>query len=590
MTAKKKAKGFSLRLGLLGIVAGCWVLPMVLVLSSLVYYTAESVRRQFDETTRATVTNAAISCRRGIREAVEASRGASYDNRIRDARLVYERTGGSQRLYDAVTGYLREKYQYDDNFMSAMVFFRDEPDSVYYTFNPLRGATYANVLEYRNNIHADVIESSRELGTGVAFINRDGGVYMVRNIVDQSFTPYATIVCEMNGETITGGFSGILWMTGATVYLNGTAVNANGNEAQISFAAAPGLPSGGQTVTDDEGVFRVYGRENTDAVDVLYAVEVDMRAFMRGFFSFTHVIYILLILTAPLIFLAVRFFFRNIFKPIGELTGAAGKIQEGELGYEIKDRPKNREFDYLTGAFNDMSARLKSQFERIYSEELALRDAKLMALQAQINPHFLNNTLEIINWELRLNNGDGVAKLIEALATMFDAATDRQNSPLVTLEQEMQYVDAYLYIVSQRFENRLTITKDIDGAALGCMVPRLIMQPIVENAVEHGVEGQPKGNIEISAKLIPGGVRLAVRNDTPMTDENRQLVERLLSPEYVPGGEDAHHVGIRNVNARLKMIFGEDAGLSVTGDADATVSCFTVPFSACSGLSNTAAQ
>lgn len=104
-------------------------------------------------------------------------------------------------------------------------------------------------------------------------------------------------------------------------------------------------------------------------------------------------------------------------------------IEEGKFGYQIEMKGNSKEFAYLTDAFNSMSAKLKYQFETIYSEELALKDARIMALQSQINPHFLNNTLEIINWEARINENYKVSQMIENSSgrnTFFDDSLRKQ--------------------------------------------------------------------------------------------------------------------------------------------------------------------
>ena len=113
-----------------------------------------------------------------------------------------------------------------------------------------------------------------------------------------------------------------------------------------------------------------------------------------------------------------------------------------------------------------MSERLKYQFDHIYEEEIALRDARIMALQSHINPHFMNNTLEIINWEARLGGNEKVSRMIEALATLMDAAMDRKKRTLVPLSEEMIYVNAYLYINSARFGKRLTVVKELDESIM----------------------------------------------------------------------------------------------------------------------------
>lgn len=576
---KQKRKGFSLNWGLLGIVVGCWLIPMLLTLAALSYYTARNMQKQFDDTVEASVTNSASTVRRTIRSAVTSSRAASYNTTIRDAYDRYLERGNRELLYKSVDFFLSQQYRYDDNFASAILFFTDEPSTLYYTLNITMDSSYQNITDYQSGAHDAVLGLAKDLDTKIAFYNSGGGIYMIRNLVDSDFKPYAVIVTQLNQDAVFGGFGSIAWETAATVYLNGVPFNANPSREGKPLAIPSGLKlSTGERVTVQNGSsIHVYGRESTDSVEILYAVEADMQVFLLGFINFAGIAYMLVFLLIPLLVLAVWFFYRNIFKPITALNSAAGAIQGGDLGYRIEDNVGNREFSYLVDAFNDMSVRLKQQFERIYSEELALRDARIMALQSQINPHFLNNTLEIINWEVRLGNNGKVSKMIEALATMLDAAMGRQSTPLVTLAQEMMYVDAYLYIISERFGKRLQVKKDIDATLLQYEVPRLIMQPIIENAVEHGVSRKQSGTIIIRAKNCGDFMRLEVDNNSPLSEKDAEIVAKLLSPDYDARVEGALHLGIHNVNLRLIMFYGEKSGLSITSDGNSTISAFSVP-------------
>lgn len=572
---KHKSKGFLLRRSLLGIVVGCWLLPMALTLAPLVYYTNQSVRRQFNETVRASILNAAATCRRNMSIVVEKSRSASYDGKIRSAFLRYKSTEVRQALYESISSYLNQNYRYDDNFLVTMIFLTEDPSYIYYTFNPLLNASYSSVTEYQRNTHDNVISVSKNLDTRIAFVNTNGNLYMVRNIVDSNFTPFAVIVSQINLDAMLGSFRNIVWETGAKIHFNGVAVDALSN-ADETWPEGPNLSPGEQEVINLNGKSLVYGRENTDAVDIRYIIEVDLQGFINGFFYFNNTVKVLLVLTIPLLAFAILFFYFNIFKPIDRLIFAAGNIQGGELGYQVEGKISNREFNYLREAFNSMSERLKEQFEHIYNEELALRDARITALQSQINPHFLNNTLEIINWEVRLGNNAKVLNMIEALATMLDAAMDRKSSPLVTLAQEMVYVDAYLYIISIRFGKRLTVKKEINPSLMRNLVPRFIMQPIIENSVEHGVSKMQSGIIEICAEEAEGGMILSIRNNSPMTEKDILTVEHLLSPDYNAKGEGYLHLGIYNVNLRLKMIYGEKSALKITSDGESTLATFFI--------------
>ena len=118
---------------------------------------------------------------------------------------------------------------------------------------------------------------------------------------------------------------------------------------------------------------------------------------------------------------------------------------------QLEPFDKNEEMGALIDTFNHMSGSLEESFNRIYVEEIAQRDATLKALQSQNNPHFLNNTLEIINWKARLSGNEEVSEMIGALSVMMNATMNRDNEMFVPLSEELCYVDAYLTIIRQRF-------------------------------------------------------------------------------------------------------------------------------------------
>jgi two-component system sensor histidine kinase YesM len=248
------------------------------------------------------------------------------------------------------------------------------------------------------------------------------------------------------------------------------------------------------------------------------------------------------------------------------LVAAAQEISEGNYGHQITTDATSLEFEYLEDAFNSMSDELKYQFETIFEEELALKDANIMALQSQINPHFLNNTLEIINWEARMSGADDVSGMIEALGTMLRATMNRKQRKFVTLSEELSYVEAYLYIISRRFGDRFKVYRDIDESLLQLEVPMLIIQPIVENAVQYGVEENREGMVAISIYSDEDKIIIDVKNDGVLSKEDRERIDFLLNGE--DKDENEHHVslGIRNVNRRIKIIYGVECGLTIEND------------------------
>ena len=314
-----------------------------------------------------------------------------------------------------------------------------------------------------------------------------------------------------------------------------------------------------------------------DSVDgaFLYMVSYDATAVGVEKRSITITFIILVVFLIPLILLMFSFFNRKINRPIKTLTEASKKISEGEYGTMV-DLPKGQggEIADLTRNFNKMSNKLGEQFNRIFVEEIALRDANIHALQSQINPHFLNNTLEIINWEARMNGQEKVSSMIEALSVMMSATMDRNRQSLIALSEELEYVDAYIYIIKCRYQDRFVFEEQIDKALLQVQVPRLIIQPVIENAVEYSYseDGYRRVRMEIEGSFDGKKVDMSIRIINPgvPSPEDFAKIKELLSDnmDIKPMEERSTRIGIRNVQRRLKILYGAESGLSIETDGN----------------------
>ena len=272
-------------------------------------------------------------------------------------------------------------------------------------------------------------------------------------------------------------------------------------------------------------------------------------------------------LILPLLAVVIALFTRHVSGPIQILAQANRQVQSGQWGYQIDSPPPNVEFEKLYTHFNGMSMELQNQFQRARLEQQATQRAQIKALQSQINPHFLNNTLEIINWEARMADNEQVSAMIEALSTMLDAALDRGGRTQIPLREEMGYVDAYLYISRERLGDGFHAYKEIDQTVLDQPVPRLILQPIVENAVEHGMDITEQGRLEVRLfEREDGYLCIEVEDNGHLTEEDRKRIDRILSQDIEPEKEKRVSLGIRNVDQRLKMIYGADCGLFIDSD------------------------
>lgn len=150
---------------------------------------------------------------------------------------------------------------------------------------------------------------------------------------------------------------------------------------------------------------------------------------------------------------------------------------------------------------------------------------------------------------------------------------DRKHRPLVHLSEELMYADAYLYIIGERLGKRLTVQKEIDDSLLDYYVPRLILQPIMENAVEHGIKPTQKGTIILRARQENHWLLLEVENDGVTTYEDLMKIQELLGEEQPSGNEKSTSLGIRNVHQRLRILYGPESGVVVKITKNGTTLC-----------------
>ena len=184
------------------------------------------------------------------------------------------------------------------------------------------------------------------------------------------------------------------------------------------------------------------------------------------------------------------------------------------------------------------------------------------AIRSKTNPHFLNNTLEVINWEARLAGDDRVSAMIEALSVMLNAALGRDGRSRIPLREELSYVDAYLYIISQRLGERLVISREIDETLLELSVPRLILQPLVENAVEHDLAQRHGGALSVRVYHVGDELVLETEHDGSLSREDQESIREMLVSSVVDT-EISGQVGLRNVRQRLELLYGQAGRLSI---------------------------
>lgn len=310
----------------------------------------------------------------------------------------------------------------------------------------------------------------------------------------------------------------------------GAAIYGEGSTSRMAFISPIACP--GWYLTCDTSLIEIVGNATYRAFNLLF-----------GWIA------MLLMVSLVMAYLVTR----GVTKPIAAMTGAVHKVAAGDFSVRMQV-PKEKEFWELTNAFNQMGSEIQRLIHENYAITLKETQSQLAALNLQLNPHFLYNSLNVMNLIALENDQKELAHLIAALSRMLQYAL-KQSNGLVSLREELDWLKSFLAVMEGRFEGMFHVEYDISEAALHCDVPKLILQPIVENCFVHGYIGSiPHGLIKLSAHLDGKNLRLAVEDNGRGMDVEKVLCEMREPPTDC-------HIGLSNAYQRMKLIYGEGADI-----------------------------
>lgn len=267
-------------------------------------------------------------------------------------------------------------------------------------------------------------------------------------------------------------------------------------------------------------------------------------------------------------------FMRNYSSRIDSIDASIHEVEKGNLDVRIPKFKQKDELTTIAENFNIMLDELNDYIDEFYVVNMNQQQAELKALQSQINPHFLFNTLEVIRMSAVIEGSKTSSQMIYHLSRLFRYTLEGKES--VPLYVELEHANQYLQLVQLQHPNKLSVVTDVPQHIRSITVQKLILQPIVENFMEHGFRKDRDNNqLEIKASEIDGKIKMTIKdNGSGITEERLKQVKEHLDDE----DDTLQSIGLKNVHQRLKMKYGEEFGLTLESiENEGTIVTIVIP-------------
>lgn len=269
---------------------------------------------------------------------------------------------------------------------------------------------------------------------------------------------------------------------------------------------------------------------------------------------------------------ASYYFSHSISNPITGLMSLMKRVENGNMKIQYKEQRKD-EIGKLGQTFNHMISKINSLISLNELQEKQKREAELRSLQAHIKPHFLYNTLDTINWMARKHGAKDVAEVVSSLSSLFRIGLSK-GKDIILVKEEIKHIESYLRIQKARYQEKLNYEIVVDPSIEEVKILKLVLQPIVENAIYHGIkERKGAGYIKIDIKEQDDSLYLMVSDDGKgISKENVYLLKEKLHTLTILDKKEKESIdfgyGMMNVQARIKLTYGKDYGITLESNAD----------------------
>ena len=289
---------------------------------------------------------------------------------------------------------------------------------------------------------------------------------------------------------------------------------------------------------------------------------VPYKSVMAETMAISGVMILAVVITLIVTLLLLNRILTGVVKPLKKLEKYMVQVNPDNMDQRMEILTDD-EIGHLSMKFNQMMDRIRNLKEQVIEEQEDKRKYELQALQAQINPHFLYNTLDSIIWMAETNDSNIVA-MTEALAKLFRISLNKGNEE-ISLERELEHVKNYLIIQSMRYADKFTYEISVDPGVERCRTIKLILQPIVENCIYHGIK-KKRGTGKITIRAYRREQNLIIEVSDDGCGMPKEICRKILSDEIESENISGSGIGVKNVNERIQLRFGKKYGLSYSSE------------------------
>lgn len=270
---------------------------------------------------------------------------------------------------------------------------------------------------------------------------------------------------------------------------------------------------------------------------------------------------LIFIIVVLMTFVSSSLFSYLFTKPAKKLAHAMKDFEDNAADFVFEPIEGSVEVNNLSDSFEHLVKRIQRLMEEVKNEETTLRKTELKALQAQINPHFLYNTLDSISWMCEEGKNEEAVAMVNALAKLFRISISRGHE-IIPIEKEVQHAECYLQIQKYRYTNHFDYEFEVEESCKEYLCNKITLQPLIENALYHGLNMIDEGHIAI--RIFEDGEDVIME----VEDNGSGMTEEQVEELFVNDGTDHHGIGVKNVNDRIKIYFGDKYGIKVRSELD----------------------